>query len=139
MQYVLWQIYKLYRLCFCLEIPDDLTCTDELDFLNKETELGYSTLYKELLNIISPDQRPDNKIHQIQGLQKCARLTYLSLAHNSIEKIEGLDNLPIHYLSLVSNINPSCCNTEYHGMPGYQLAYWMLAFYKQLATCNFKS
>lgn len=43
----------------------------------------------------------DNKISKITGLAKCTRLQDLSLAHNKIEKIHGLENLPIQSLNLV--------------------------------------
>lgn len=44
----------------------------------------------------------DNKITAIKGIEACQRLSHLSLAHNDLEKIQGLNNLPIKILNLVS-------------------------------------
>ena len=44
----------------------------------------------------------DNKIGKLDGLEACKSLSYLSIAHNRIEKIENLQGLPIKYLNLVS-------------------------------------
>ena len=44
----------------------------------------------------------DNGIKEIKGIENCHRLQKLSLAHNKIDRIQGLDNLPIQYLNLVS-------------------------------------
>ena len=48
------------------------------------------------------DKFSDNSIKEIKGLENCHRLKNLSVAHNKIEKIQGLDRLPIQYLNLVS-------------------------------------
>jgi Leucine-rich repeat (LRR) protein len=47
----------------------------------------------------------DNKITKIEGLEYCQRLKVLNLGHNLIEKIEGLDNLPLITLDLVTISN----------------------------------
>ncbi|NWU83202.1 LRGUK protein, partial [Onychorhynchus coronatus] len=44
-----------------------------------------------------------NKIKEIQGLEKCHRLTHLSLSHNGLRAIGGLENLPIRILDLSFN------------------------------------
>lgn len=51
---------------------------------------------------ISLNKNTDNKLKEIKGLTNCKRLTKLSLAHNKIDKIQGLDDLPIQHLDLVS-------------------------------------
>ncbi|KAJ6666296.1 hypothetical protein lerEdw1_000568 [Lerista edwardsae] len=45
----------------------------------------------------------NNDIMEIQGLENCHSLTYLSLANNKIGVISGLQNLPIKTLCLKSN------------------------------------
>ena len=47
----------------------------------------------------------DNDIREIQGLSNCRRLEYLSLRNNKIDRIQGLDCLPLKYLNLVNNNN----------------------------------
>ncbi|NXW66320.1 LRGUK protein, partial [Eurystomus gularis] len=44
-----------------------------------------------------------NNIEEIRGLEKCHSLTYLSLSHNRLAAITGLENLPIRTLNLSSN------------------------------------
>jgi len=46
----------------------------------------------------------DNEITEIRGLSSCRRLKYLSLGNNKIDRIQGLDCLPLKFLSLVN-----CC------------------------------
>uniref|UniRef100_A0A8C7Z4C7 Leucine-rich repeats and guanylate kinase domain containing n=1 Tax=Oryzias sinensis TaxID=183150 RepID=A0A8C7Z4C7_9TELE len=41
--------------------------------------------------------------NEITGLEQCYRLTHLSLAHNKISRISGLDGLPLTYLCLRGN------------------------------------
>ena len=43
----------------------------------------------------------DNQIAKIGGISNCNRLTHLSVAHNHLSEISGLDKLPIKYLDLV--------------------------------------
>ncbi len=43
-------------------------------------------------------------IKEITGLNQCERLKTLSLSENQIEKISGLDKLPLTYLDLVSHV-----------------------------------
>lgn len=52
----------------------------------------------------------DNKLKEIKGLENCKRLTKLSIAHNKIDKIQGLDNLPIQQLDIVSLHSEKCNN-----------------------------
>lgn len=49
-----------------------------------------------------PSTSIDNSFCEIGGLEQCCRLTHLSLAHNKITKISGLDSLPLTHLCLVS-------------------------------------
>ena len=44
----------------------------------------------------------DNLFSEIEGLTPCRSLTHLSLAHNQISAIRGLDGLPLKRLCLVS-------------------------------------
>ncbi|XP_009697385.1 PREDICTED: leucine-rich repeat and guanylate kinase domain-containing protein, partial [Cariama cristata] len=44
-----------------------------------------------------------NNIEEIRGLEKCHSLTHLSLSHNRLVAISGLENLPIKILNLSSN------------------------------------
>ncbi|CAB1346190.1 unnamed protein product, partial [Coregonus sp. 'balchen'] len=46
-----------------------------------------------------------NCFSEIGGLLHCASLTHLSLAHNKISRISGLDNLPIKDLCLVLDLS----------------------------------
>ena len=43
----------------------------------------------------------DNEIREIKGVENCHRLSHLSLSHNRVHQIEGLDGLPVKYLNLV--------------------------------------
>ena len=64
----------------------------------------FSLLYTYVGTITTELSLPldkDNSIKEIKGLENCHRLQNLSLAHNKIEKIQGLDYLPIQYLNLV--------------------------------------
>uniref|UniRef100_A0A3P8Z8D4 Guanylate kinase-like domain-containing protein n=1 Tax=Esox lucius TaxID=8010 RepID=A0A3P8Z8D4_ESOLU len=45
----------------------------------------------------------DNCFSEIRGLEHCASLSHLSLAHNKISHISGLDNLPLKELCLRGN------------------------------------
>lgn len=47
----------------------------------------------------------DNSFSAIRGLEKCKRLSHLSLTHNNISRIRGLDHLPLRKLCLVLNTN----------------------------------
>ena len=47
-------------------------------------------------------QALDNNIEEINGLSYCYCLKKLSLAHNNIQHISGLSNLPLTQLNLVS-------------------------------------
>jgi len=51
------------------------------------------------------DSDADNNITAINGLTNCRRLKYLNLEHNQIGRIEGLENLPLQFLSLVSSVD----------------------------------
>jgi len=53
----------------------------------------------------------DNEITEIQGLSNCLRLEYLSLKNNKIDRIQGLDCLPLKYLNLVDDFSLffGCC------------------------------
>ena len=57
---------------------------------------------KKVVSEYSLTMSLDNGIKEIKGIEKCQRLQNLSLAHNKIDRIQGLDNLPIQYLNLVS-------------------------------------
>ena len=46
----------------------------------------------------------DNKIEEMFGMEACRRLTHLSLAHNKLNKIQGIEHLPIKHLNLVGTI-----------------------------------
>lgn len=43
----------------------------------------------------------DNSFGEITGLEQCCKLTNLSLEHNKISGISGLDGLPLTHLCLV--------------------------------------
>uniref|UniRef100_A0A8C4I5K9 Leucine-rich repeats and guanylate kinase domain containing n=1 Tax=Dicentrarchus labrax TaxID=13489 RepID=A0A8C4I5K9_DICLA len=45
----------------------------------------------------------DNSFSEITGLEQCCKLTHLSLAHNKISRISGLDSLPLTHLCLRGN------------------------------------
>ena len=44
-----------------------------------------------------------NQITELTGLSSLSSLTILTVSDNRIERIQGLDDLPIEHLSLVSN------------------------------------
>ncbi|KAL8576945.1 hypothetical protein ACOMHN_024221 [Nucella lapillus] len=75
----------------------------------KEVDLSYNQL--TAMADLSPHHaltklvldKTDNTINDICGLENCRRLRHLSLAHNQIKTIEGLNNLPLRYLNLCHN------------------------------------
>uniref|UniRef100_A0A8C1XHV5 Leucine-rich repeats and guanylate kinase domain containing n=1 Tax=Cyprinus carpio TaxID=7962 RepID=A0A8C1XHV5_CYPCA len=57
---------------------------------------AYSSLTKLILDCIL--------LKITKGLEKCKRLSHLSLAHNNISRIRGLDHLPLRKLCLRGNL-----------------------------------
>ena len=47
----------------------------------------------------------DNFIPEIVGLESCHRLTHLGLANNNLDKMSGIENLPLQFLNLVNHFS----------------------------------
>lgn len=46
----------------------------------------------------------DNNISVMQGISNCKRLKYLSIAHNKLKKMQGMTDLKLRHLCLVSGV-----------------------------------
>ncbi|KAH0617176.1 hypothetical protein JD844_028973 [Phrynosoma platyrhinos] len=87
---------------------DDLSCVSQMPYL-LELDASHNSLttyfdFNPPKNLqVRNKMQLYNNITEIQGLENCHNLTYLSLANNKITEISGLNNLPIKTLCLKSN------------------------------------
>lgn len=77
--------------------------------------------------------RTDNCFSEIGGLLHCASLTHLSLAHNKISCISGLDKLPIKDLCLVGP-NSSSCLLNYSISNTFHVCYIWRCYFTWIIT-----
>ncbi|XP_019714579.1 leucine-rich repeat and guanylate kinase domain-containing protein-like [Hippocampus comes] len=62
------------------------------------TQMKDMSAYEALVKL----ELDHNRLKRIHGLEKCCKLTYLSVAHNTITSICSLDDVPLKDLNLVS-------------------------------------